>query len=210
VGSHKNYEGYSQATLPDKSSNIACHGAKLPDWGAGGRQFKGLLLPGAGAAMSDFRTRLAKAAKEIGGQAELARRSGVSLRSIGNYVRGKTKPEDYVVAKLAECADVRYEWLLKDDGPMRTAAPLAQEQRAEYQAINLDRLTLVIGAVEMLLPGWSPSERASLMVLAYDHMTGKNSNAREELAAYLRRWAKSALAQPAVPDFHSPEVSGKK
>lgn len=157
-----------------------------------------------------FAERLEKVVALAGGQAELARRSGVSLRAIGDYLRAKTMPRDYIVTRLADGGGVRFEWLLKNDGAMRGGTQLVEERRAGYFAINSDTLTLVIGAVELLLPGYAPMDRANVIALAYEYMTAKRSSDRDVLAAFLRQWAKSALAQPKVPDFHSPEVTGVK
>ena len=85
-----------------------------------------------------------------------------------------------------------------------------REPPSDYQPLNLERLTLVIGAVTLLLPGWTPKDHASVIALAYDYMTARNSADRDVLAGFLRQWARSAMPQPPDPDFRAPDPSGRK
>lgn len=75
------------------------------------------------------------------GRANLSRASGVSIRSLGNYVCGDTEPKADVVARLADAAGVRVEWLLNGTEPMvvieqpQQSAPLvAREPAGDYAA----------------------------------------------------------------------------
>lgn len=155
-----------------------------------------------------------------GGRARLSRDLGVTPQVITNWLTRKSVPASRLRAVCRVMGVTTESYLGGAASTASTAVSPTRAPRAEhlqvaveeppphYYSINLDRLTLVIGAVELLLPGYSPNDRANLAALAYDYLSAKASSDREVLAAFLRQWAKSALAQPKVPDFRSPEVKG--
>lgn len=58
-----------------------------------------------------FGERLRKAADFIGGQAELSRKTGISSRSISDYVQGKADPSRERLVSIAMATGVNIEWL---------------------------------------------------------------------------------------------------
>src|SRR5215470_13066338 len=84
-----------------------------------------------------FRERLARVVDFVGGQLELARRSGIAVRSIGTYLRGG-EPRNYAVIKaLADGGGVRHEWLGKGEGEMQAQTQPAAEPPSSYGAVNV-------------------------------------------------------------------------
>lgn len=155
-----------------------------------------------------FPARLQEVCNLVGGQAELHRRSGVSLRSIGGYLRGENEPRDHQVDRLANGAGVRREWLRTGDGEMLEDA--AHEEGGLYDVINPELMGKILKAVGELIPSPGADEqRASLVALTYDYMAARRTTDQAALAHFLRQWVKTMNAQPAVPDFHSPEVAGE-
>lgn len=65
---------------------------------------------------TSFRDRLSSVVERVGSAAELARRSGISDRSIRGYIAGETEPKADVVVRLAVAAGVSVEWLLTGEG----------------------------------------------------------------------------------------------
>lgn len=161
-----------------------------------------------------YAERLATVVNQVGGQAELARLSGVSLRAIGDYVRAIAgPPRGSTNAKLAKGGGVRERWLAKGEQPMRDPSPAGaavREPTAPYHLMNAELLALVLRGVEELLPTAGIEERAGLIALAYEHMAARRSTDEGALAQFFRQWVRTARAEPVVPDFHSPEVAGHR
>jgi len=146
------------------------------------------------------RKRLGLKAKELAGAAE------IPIDSYRKYEGDSAVPGGGALAGLAR-AGVRVEYLLTGVAPV--AVGHLAEPAASYQAVNVDLMSLVLIAVDRLLPEAEVDERASLVALAYDYMMAKRSTDSETLAAFLRHWAKSSTAQPPALDFHSPAVAGE-
>lgn len=80
---------------------------------------------------------------------DLARYCGMSPSAVTQWISGQTKSYDAMrIAKAAEFLRVRYEWLLRGDGPMdasdvaETAGQLFDELPAEAAQITFDFLEL--------------------------------------------------------------------
>jgi phage repressor protein C with HTH and peptisase S24 domain len=71
---------------------------------------------------STFQDRMSLLAAHVGSAAELARRSGLSRRTIGAYTSGETDPKRGDLLKLAGAGEVSLEWLATGKGEMLGAA----------------------------------------------------------------------------------------
>ena len=71
-----------------------------------------------------FKDRLKERRREVGiSQAELARRTGVTARTIQNYEMGSRKPQQMeIVRKMAEALDTSIEYLLGREGSFVVSA----------------------------------------------------------------------------------------
>jgi transcriptional regulator with XRE-family HTH domain len=75
-----------------------------------------------------FAERLALAIAHFGGNAaQLARKTGISRRSIGNYLAGDTQPSYTKVVLIAEVTGVNLEWLATGKGEMLSLARTAHD-----------------------------------------------------------------------------------
>lgn len=182
------------------------------------RKRSGGATPATGAGLG---ARIGKVARLYPSQKKAAAAAGVGRDQLRRYINEESEPTLPAMIRLCGPVGASLEWIAHEAGEMRheighalsirqPGAPHIEEPSPGYSALNLERLALVAGATELLLPGWSARDRSNVVALAYDVMTAKNSVDPEVLAAFFRQWAKTALAQPPVPDFHSPEVSGSK
>ena len=74
----------------------------------------------------NFGSRVSEIATEIGGQAELSRRTGISTVTIASYISGKSEPSRERLIALADVAKVSLLWLATGQGPK-----YAREARTE-------------------------------------------------------------------------------
>ena len=65
-----------------------------------------------------FGERVRKVADLVGGQAELARRTGISKVTIGSYIAGESEPSRERLIAMANAAGVSLLWLAVGDGPI--------------------------------------------------------------------------------------------
>lgn len=77
-----------------------------------------------------------KLATLVGGPGELAKRSGIPRRTIGNYLSGKSEPGREQLLKLATGGEVNLEWLTSGKGEPRGAESNASE-RLRYHSDSL-------------------------------------------------------------------------
>jgi len=101
-----------------------------------------------------FPERLGLLVERVGGRAELARRSGVSVRSISHYLRGETQPNGEKATRLAAAGPVRVEWLLTGVEPMTNEppkpAPGVAQERAAYTIGVADAGRFIVAVAEEL------------------------------------------------------------
>jgi transcriptional regulator with XRE-family HTH domain len=107
----------------------------------------------------DFVGRVRTAVEKSGGPSLVANRSGLARRTINAYLVGETDPSRERILALAEATDVRPEWLLTGQGPMRLEG--VAEQSIPYRADALDevRMREVIELTEEYLAPLNPDER---------------------------------------------------
>lgn len=90
---------------------------------------------------NSFIWRLTAAIEHAGGDHELARKAGISAKSLWNYKNGKTEPKGEMIAKIAAAAGVRPEWLFAGKPPMIDEPPAsalkAEQPRPGYAYIPL-------------------------------------------------------------------------
>lgn len=67
-----------------------------------------------------FGERVGIVANLVGGQAELARRTGISTVSISSYMKGESDPSRERLVAMAEAANVSLFWLATGEGQMRS------------------------------------------------------------------------------------------
>jgi len=100
----------------------------------------------------NFGDRLKKAAAKIGGQVELAKKTGISSRSINAYVMGQVDPSRERVIAMAQAAGVSVAWLaagvglmhqgdVVEKGPPLKAAP--EEDINIQQLLNMTAEVLI-------------------------------------------------------------------
>lgn len=132
-----------------------------------------------------------------------------TVRGIQDNVAGKTAPGSRVLAALVS-AGVNANWVLAGIEPkLLKELSIARHSASQYQPVNIETLTAVVAAVELLLAASTPADRADLVALTYDYMVAKGTSDREVLADFLRRWAKRSTTKPAPIDFESSEVRGQ-
>jgi transcriptional regulator with XRE-family HTH domain len=97
----------------------------------------------------DFVGRVRTAVEKSGGPSLVASRSGLARRTINAYLVGETDPSRERILALAEATDVRPEWLLTGQGPMRLEG--VAEQSIPYRdspPLDLARLAKALEYVE--------------------------------------------------------------
>jgi transcriptional regulator with XRE-family HTH domain len=122
----------------------------------------------------------------VGSATNLSRKSGVSERSIHNYLAGSREPKGSVFARLAEAAGVRVEWLLTGAEPMLPDAPKAEEPGARYGMSVQEARSLIASLGQELRFDPGGDWTGLLIELMTDHGL-KPSGARkvlEHLAAF--------------------------
>jgi transcriptional regulator with XRE-family HTH domain len=67
----------------------------------------------------DFPSRVDIAVKKAGGPAALKKNTGISVKAIWTYTRGKSDPSTQNILAIAKAANVELEWLISGKGPMQ-------------------------------------------------------------------------------------------
>ena len=121
---------------------------------------------------TDRAMRLRRAIKAAGGNNQVSARSGISLASLGNYLRGRDFQTETLVA-LAEACGVTVEWLATGQGS--SAAPPAAapaEPPALFSIVDMELLTEAISVANKIFEARGTSEiglnYARLICLLYD------------------------------------------
>jgi Bacteriophage CI repressor helix-turn-helix domain len=129
--------------------------------------------------------RLRQAVAEAGGNKAAARRAGVPLGTLNNYLAGRDLKVQALIA-LAEATGVCLEWLATGHGPMRPGAvesSPAEEAVQPVTAIDIDRLTAAIERATELYDKFekrpTPRRFARILSIIYDDIT---ADARDDAA----------------------------
>jgi len=77
--------------------------------------------------------------ERIGTQAHAAEIAGISPQQLHNIMTGKSSPSLMPVAKLAEAAGVRLDWLISGTGPMLREEPAPSAPATAPVAPGIDR-----------------------------------------------------------------------
>lgn len=106
-----------------------------------------------------FMERMETVCRKMGGDAALARRSGIGAQLIGRYRTGKTEPTRTKLIAIAEAADVPVEWLVSgvEPGQRKSLDRDMLEETAED-------LFAVLGDDQIVLP---PRTLARFLCLLY-------------------------------------------
>lgn len=115
--------------------------------------------------VNTFIERLNAAIEHAGGDQELARKAGVSLKSLWNYKNGKTEPKGEMISKLARAAGVRVEWLFAGQPPMlEEPAPSYRVEQARPGYVYVPMYSVSAGAAAS---GRIPSNEHVVSALAF-------------------------------------------
>ena len=87
-----------------------------------------------------FQFRIEEAVDRAGGAAELARKSGLSLRAINKYRCGASDPSRERLVAMARAAGVSVNWLAAGEGPMRAEEVAATPAAKPAESLDLDLL----------------------------------------------------------------------
>lgn len=86
-------------------------------------------------------------------QIELAEKVGIDRRAINHYFRGRVKPKNDVLYKMAEALDVSPSWLMGFDTPMDdTTYSIDNRIRKKLQNLTLEELEKVLQLLELMFP----------------------------------------------------------
>jgi len=136
---------------------------------------------GVEALKSEISVRIRESIRESGGNAFVAEKSGLPLRTISNYVRGLSEPKIISLSKIAEVCGVSLDWLATgknhkfssepqpaldkealEEGPAQTIADIGQRLRHSREVCE--------EAVQAV--GWEPPavvwEALRTMAFGYD------------------------------------------
>lgn len=122
-------------------------------------------------------TRLKEAVRHGGGNTIVAKRAGISIGTLNNYIAGRDMKTSFMVA-LAHACGVNIAWLAAGEGPMvgesqKTADPGVHVPAASaFATLDLDALSAALETAETFFartPGGSSAEdRAKIIVHMYD------------------------------------------
>lgn len=119
----------------------------------------------------EWRSRLKRLAKQVGGQAHLATLAGISQRALQTYLNeGRDIPWERMVA-IADAAHVSLDWLAR--GTDQPPAPPLNEQRLLNAVAAVEEYLEEIGEQQL-----APEKKAILIVDLY---TGVMSSADEAI-----------------------------
>jgi transcriptional regulator with XRE-family HTH domain len=108
--------------------------------------------------------RLRKAVEAGGGNQKVARRSGIPVATLNNYLGGRDLKAQAMIA-LADATNVRFEWLAKGLGPMRQDDPTpsepAPQRPSSLTVVDVSSLAAGLGIAEELQPEAPPEARIS-------------------------------------------------
>jgi transcriptional regulator with XRE-family HTH domain len=128
--------------------------------------------------VEERRARLRLALKSAGGNSEVARRAGIPLGSLNEYVAGR-EPRLVYAAALAKACNVSLEWLATGEGPMvRLDLPASgSDAGGLLRTINTDRLATAMDLIDRRLPaGADTRDRALAVVALYDIIAPMDEN----------------------------------
>lgn len=92
---------------------------------------------GDGALKADIAERLRHAVELAGGPGEVSARSGVPLRTLGNYTSARSALKVGALIRLAQACRVSLDWLATGNGPVN---PIAQV--ADFLAVTGDQVVI--------------------------------------------------------------------
>jgi len=166
--------------------------------------------------MSEFADRLRQALKYLNlTQQKAADATGISLRSIKNYVHGNTTPDADALARICEGLDIAPNWILFGRGPMQQnvgnadGGAVRQDGRAGIKPLSQPRRDW-LQAAEWLLQQLQKADRSDEILdlmktrgvsadLAEEFARGKRKleeSEREVLAAFCTDWPIAAEPPP--------------
>jgi transcriptional regulator with XRE-family HTH domain len=115
--------------------------------------------------------RLRQAVKKGGGNNRVSARSGVPLRTLGNYLKGRDIQSEALVA-LADACGVSIEWLATGRDAAAPAAPAPSSPPPLFSIVDMDLLGGAIDSAEELFRARGAESRgrpfAQIVCLLYD------------------------------------------
>ena len=113
---------------------------------------------GVGPSKTEISARIRESINHAGGNAVVSGKSGVSLRTISNYISGSTEPKIISLAQIAHTCDVSLDWLATGKQPAEI-----------IEGPNMETLTAAITAAQDLFEErkFSPEQKAELIVTLY-------------------------------------------
>lgn len=105
-----------------------------------------------------LKDRLAILVKSVGGKKQLVERTGLSPKTVWNYLNGETTPSEAKLRQIANDTDVRPEWLISGDGAMHAAneayPPVAEMHQASERlaALRSEQVTDHLGFINPTIP----------------------------------------------------------
>jgi transcriptional regulator with XRE-family HTH domain len=130
-----------------------------------------------------LRERLKHCAKKVGTADELSRRTGITRRTLANYLSGRNDPKSSAIVRIAKVAGVSADWLLgMDDIPDAKAVEPASEDFLDPELVRsvFTQLAAYLQR-EKLWHDLKPVEIGNMAMILCDVVSSEARNEHEDL-----------------------------
>ncbi|WES30778.1 helix-turn-helix domain-containing protein [Varunaivibrio sulfuroxidans] len=111
---------------------------------------------------SEIAERIRSVIRDSGGNAVVAEKSGVPLRTVGNYTTATTEPKIVSLSKIAQTCGVSLDWIATGQGPKNVTEPT--------DILDADVLEVSYKIAEEMFgnQGFTPEYKAKILMIIYE------------------------------------------